>query len=95
MLMPQLDAPSSKTIARFITFCMPAGQSAFFIGTMGRDFRVSNARPERESWDRLIENLSIFTGFGMAIGLLTWLIRTLIDYRRWTRRQESASVASA
>lgn len=33
----------------------------------------------------MLTNLSIFAGFGMAIGLLTWLIRTLIDYRRWSR----------
>jgi len=24
-------------------------------------------------------------GFGLAIGVLTWLIRTIIDYRRWSR----------
>ena len=24
-------------------------------------------------------------GFGMAIGVLVWLIRTIIDYRRWNR----------
>jgi hypothetical protein len=29
--------------------------------------------------------LAIFAGFGMAIGLLVWLIRTLVDYRRWSR----------
>ena len=27
----------------------------------------------------------VFAGFGMAIGLLVWLIRTIIDYRRWNR----------
>jgi hypothetical protein len=36
-------------------------------------------------WTRVIENLSMFAGFGLAIGAVTWLIRTTIDYRRWNR----------
>jgi hypothetical protein len=48
-------------------------------------------RPRR-SEDRVMEmtgdvlgGLAAFTGVGLAIGLLTWLIRTMIDYRRWSR----------
>jgi hypothetical protein len=33
----------------------------------------------------ILDALGIFLGFGMAIWLLTWLIRTFMDYRRWTR----------
>jgi hypothetical protein len=29
--------------------------------------------------------IGVLIGFGMAIGLLAWLIRTFIDYRRWNR----------
>jgi hypothetical protein len=29
--------------------------------------------------------LAVFAGFGMAIGLLVWLIRTFVDFRRWSR----------
>lgn len=36
-------------------------------------------------WKQALNNLAVFAGFGMAIGLLVWLIRTLIDYRRWSR----------
>jgi hypothetical protein len=62
-----------------------ARNPAFYIGTIGREFQVNNERHDRDRWDRLLESLAIFSGFGMAIGLLTWLIRTLVDYRRWTR----------
>jgi hypothetical protein len=34
-------------------------------------------------WERVAENLFIVIGFGMAFGVVTWLIRTTIDYRRW------------
>jgi hypothetical protein len=36
-------------------------------------------------WDDFMKGFAIFAGFGMAIGLLTWLIRTFLDYRRWNR----------
>ncbi len=36
-------------------------------------------------WDNFLRDVVAFAGFGMAIGLLTWLIRTFLDYRRWNR----------
>jgi hypothetical protein len=58
---------------------------AFYTGRMGRDFRLEQADNGRNRMDHVIEGVAVFAGFGMAIGLLTWLIRTLIDYRRWHR----------
>jgi hypothetical protein len=47
---------------------------------------------ERPSPDRgarvmedILSGLAALTGFAMAIGLLTWVIRTVLDYRRWNR----------
>ena len=34
-------------------------------------------------WRQVLDGLAAFGGFGMAIALLVWLIRTLVDYRRW------------
>lgn len=58
----------------------------FYVGSPGPDFgpRTSDER-SFDMWQRLLEALTIFAGFGMAIGLLTWLIRTFLDYRRWNR----------
>jgi len=36
-------------------------------------------------WRSMLDGLAVFAGFGMAIGVLVWLIRTIIDYRRWSR----------
>lgn len=33
----------------------------------------------------VLGGLAAFTGVGLAIGLVTWLIRTMVDYRRWSR----------
>jgi hypothetical protein len=38
-----------------------------------------------EMWKDTLAGLAVFAGFGMGIGLLVWLIRTLVDYRRWNR----------
>jgi hypothetical protein len=33
----------------------------------------------------ILGGLAAFASVGLAIGLLVWLVRTLIDYRRWSR----------
>ena len=51
----------------------------------------SGSRPlDRDSrllsiWNDILTDLAVFTGLGMAIGLLVWLTRTIIDFRRWSR----------
>jgi hypothetical protein len=59
---------------------------SFYIGT--RYDRVShddNRSSSERVWSNAMERLSVLAGFAMAIGLLVWLIRALIDYRRWNR----------
>src|SRR5271168_4888615 len=43
------------------------------------------AAPVIDMWKDVLGNLTAFAGFGLGIGLLVWLIRTLVDYRRWNR----------
>ena len=38
-----------------------------------------------DMWKDISVGVMVFGGFGMAIGLLIWLTRTIIDYRRWSR----------
>jgi hypothetical protein len=58
--------------------------------TRNPEFYVGSApgprqEPVLEIWQNVLAGLAVFLGFGMAIGLVTWLIRTWIDYRRWSR----------
>lgn len=36
-------------------------------------------------WSGVLSGLAVFAGFGLAIGVVVWLIRTTVDYRRWSR----------
>jgi hypothetical protein len=38
-----------------------------------------------DTWRSVLDGLAGITAFGMGIGLIIWLIRTLVDYRRWNR----------
>ena len=53
---------------------------SFYVGAPG-----SWCRPRNEMLEEVLAGLAVFLGFCMAIGLVTWLIRTWIDYRRWSR----------
>jgi len=47
--------------------------------------RPDQAEKILDMWREAGNDLAIFAGFGLAVGLLVWLIRTLVDYRRWSR----------
>ena len=58
---------------------------SFFVGEpqweRNRDPRTAGV----DLWRHMMEALTIFAGFGLAASVLIWLIKTLIDYRRWLR----------
>jgi hypothetical protein len=63
-----------------------ARNPSFYAGEgSGPRSRQDHATQVMEMWRDLLNGLAVFAGFGMAIGLLVWLLRTLVDYRRWSR----------
>jgi hypothetical protein len=36
-------------------------------------------------WNQIFDGIGVLTIFGTIVGVVTWLIRTFIDYRRWAR----------
>ena len=63
-----------------------AHNPSFYIGERsgGRGPR-DRATQVTDLWRDVLGGLAAFIGFGMAIGLLVWLIRTIVDYRRWSQ----------
>lgn len=53
---------------------------------MGNGWERPDARTQSiDIWRSLAEGLAVLTVMVVVIGSLMWLIRTLIDYRRWSR----------
>jgi len=63
-----------------------ARNPSFYLGAgLGGRLNRDAATQILEMWSEVLGGLAVFAGFGLAIGLLVWLIRTLVDYRRWNR----------
>jgi ABC-type multidrug transport system fused ATPase/permease subunit len=62
-----------------------AHSPAFYIGNVSfpEDGRAENS--SERVWRETMEGLSIFAVLALVTGVLTWLVRTLIDHRRWSR----------
>jgi hypothetical protein len=48
-------------------------------------YQQDRATAAAELWRSVINGTGVFLGFGMAIGVAVWLVRTVVDYRRWNR----------
>lgn len=62
-----------------------ARNPSFYVGDGPQQRPIDPNARMAELWGEVLTGVAVFTGFGMAIGLLVWLIRTFVDYRRWSR----------
>ena len=79
-------APYPALVSFLHTHPEIARNPSFYVGegTLSRSHQ-DPASQILDMWRDVLNGLGIFAGFGMAVGLLVWLIRTLVDYRRWSR----------
>jgi hypothetical protein len=63
-----------------------ARNPSFYVGTPQQgDWGRSPAAVGLRIWEQLTQGLLIVLIFGTITGVLVWLVRTLVDYRRWLR----------
>jgi hypothetical protein len=63
-----------------------ARNPSFYFGQGGGQlYPQDRAARAVELWRDVMGGLAALTGFGIFAGMIVWLIRTLIDYRRWSR----------
>ena len=62
-----------------------AHSPAFYIGTVPFAEELRGENSSERVWRSTMEGLSIFAVIAIFMGVLTWLVRTLIDHRRWSR----------
>ena len=64
------------------------GTPGFFLGRIrfAQEERPLDARGQAiQVWNNMFEGIAVFVVMTTIIGSLMWLIRTMIDYRRWAR----------
>jgi hypothetical protein len=61
-----------------------ARNPGFYIEAVNQ-YRDDPDTRERALWRETLDGFGALTAFAMGIGLLIWLIRTIVDYRRWNR----------
>jgi hypothetical protein len=61
--------------------------SSYYLGSFRPDYYREPTRETRliEMWGAFFAGLAVFSGFLILTGALVWVIRTLVDYRRWYR----------
>ena len=64
-----------------------AHNPAFFIGTnQGRSWNDDTPQVQAiRAWEDMVQGVQIITVVAIITGALIWIIRTLLDYRRWLR----------
>lgn len=62
-----------------------ARNPGFYIGAFNQLRFRDNGAPALELWRDVLGGMAALTAAAMAIGLLIWLVRTIVDYRRWNR----------
>lgn len=56
---------------------------SFYIGEPEQPRQDRSTRAQ--VWETMVVDVAVLAGFSLAICLIAWLIRNLIDYRRWNR----------
>ena len=56
----------------------------FFVGSP--DGRELIGRQPLDAWPEILAGTGVFIGFLTIVSIVTWLLRQLIDYRRWLRQ---------
>ena len=57
----------------------------FFGGVRLYDWRPDPKSAAIDMWRNMVEGIVFFCVFLIVTGVLAWLVRTLVDYRRWLR----------
>lgn len=60
----------------------------FFFGNYDSYERRQPMSPEMEVLDGMLEGMAAFLGIGLFIGVVAWLVRAVIQHRKWLRQSK-------
>ena len=76
-------------LARFLTehpeVARDPGFYFTYVNAWAREFPVSREDRALDMWQGVFTGVMVFAGFIFVAVVLAWIVKTLIDYRRWSR----------
>lgn len=82
---PDYIAPYPQLVAFIQQHPEVARNPAFFFGSYDYYAPRTPMSPEVEALGVLLGGMAIFLGVGVFVGVLAWLVRAVIQHRRWLR----------
>jgi ABC-type multidrug transport system fused ATPase/permease subunit len=62
-----------------------AHSPSYYLGSIWTGDEPRGENSSERVWRSMMEGMSIFAVLALVTGVLTWLVRTLIEHRRWSR----------
>ena len=62
-----------------------AHNPAYYVGTREAPWERNPQEAAVRMWEEIMQGLMILTVLLLVTGVLVWLVRTVVDYRRWVR----------
>lgn len=88
LLRPDYLAPYPQLVAFIQQHPEVVRNPTFFFGNYDYYERREPMSPEMEALDGMLSGMAAFLGIGMFIGVVAWLVRAVIQHRKWLRQSK-------
>ena len=85
---PDYLAPYPQLVAFIQQHPEVVRNPTFFFGNYDYYERREPMSPEMEALDGMLSGMAVFLGIGMFIGVVAWLMRAVIQHRKWLRQSK-------
>ena len=86
--LPDYIAPYPQLVAFIQQHPEIVRNPTFFFGTYDYYERRAPMSPEMEALDGMLSGMAAFLGIGMFIGVVAWLMRAVMQHRKWLRQSK-------
>ncbi len=85
---PDYLAPYPQLVAFMQQHAEVLRNPTYYFGNYDYYERREPMSPEMEALDGMLSGMAVFLGIGMFIGVVAWLMRAVIQHRKWLRQSK-------
>ncbi len=85
---PDYIAPYPQLVAFVQQHPAVVRNPTYFFGNYDYYERREPMSPEMEALDGMLSGMAVFLGIGMFLGVVGWLMRAVIQHRKWLRQSK-------